>query len=192
MNKWVYLGVLFISIVCVPANAHTNISVQQAYTMMQNDPNLVVVDVREESEYCGSLGHVPGAYNYPYNSNVLQNNYTDFNPNEPIMVICHSGSRSNNAANYLDSKGFSQVYDILGGTITWDNYYPTVGCVDSDKDEFNDDLDNHPDAFNPTQADMVWLGDFAEFSARWQMSGADGLIMEDLISFCLYWLDSAP
>ena len=192
MNKWGYFGLLFLFALCLSAEAHIDVTVQQAYIMMQDDPNLIVVDVREESEYCGTLGHVAGAYNYPYNSNVLQNYYTDFDPNEPIMLICHSGTRSNNAANFLDSKDFLHVYDILGGTITWDNYYPTVGCVDNDKDGLNDDLDNYPDVFNPTQANMVWLGDFAELAARWQIQGANGLTMEDLSSFCQHWLDPIP
>ena len=192
MNKWGYFGLLFLFALCLSVEVHIDVTVQQAYTMMQDDPNLIVVDVREESEYCGTLGHVSGAYNYPYNSNVLQNHYTVFDPNEPIMLICHSGTRSNNAANFLDSKDFLHVYDILGGTSTWDNYYLTVGCVDNDKDGLNDDLDNYPDVFNPTQADVVWLGDFAEFSTQWQMGGTNGLIMEDLISFCLHWLDATP
>ena len=192
MNKWGHIGLLVLFVCCLLAEAHDDVSVQQAFTMMQGDPNLIVVDVREESEYCGTLGHVPGAYNYPYNSNVLQNHYTVFDPNEPIMLICHSGTRSNNAANFLDLKDFLHVYDILGGTITWGNYYPTVGCVDNDKDGLNDDLDNSPDVFNPTQADVVWLGDFAEFSMQWQMDGTNGLIMEDLIIFCQHWLDAIP
>ena len=192
MKQWGLLGLVVVSALCLPAEAHIDITVHQAYTMIQDDPNIIVIDVREESEYCGILGHVPGAYNYPYNSGVLQNNYTDFDPNEPIMLICHSGTRSNNAANFLDSKDFLLVYDILGGTSLWDNYYPTVGCVDNDKDGFNDDLDNHPDAFNPTQAEIIWLGDFAGFANLWQTGGAYGLTMEDLIIFCRHWLEVIP
>ena len=45
--------------------------------MMQDDSDLIVADVREESEYCGVLGHVSGACSYPCNSSVRQNTYTD-------------------------------------------------------------------------------------------------------------------
>ncbi len=192
MKQWGLLGLIVVSTLCLRVEAHTDITVHQAYTMMHEDPNIIVVDGREESDYCGTLGHVPGAYNYPYNSGVFQNNYTDFNPNEPIMLICHSGTRSNNGSNFLDSKDFLLVYDILGGTSLWDNYYPTVGCIDNDKDGINDDLDNHPDAFNPTQAEIIWLGDFAGFANLWRMDGANGLIMEDLLNFCQHWLEATP
>ncbi len=191
MNKWGSFALLVLFSLCLSAEAHIDVTVQQAYTLIQNDPNLIVVDVRRESEYCGTLGHVPGALNYPYTDGVLHN-YTDFDPNEPIMLICHSGSRSNGAADFLDSKDFFPVYDILGGTSTWDNFYPTVGCVDNDKDGLNDDLDNYPDVFNPTQAHIVWMGDFALFSKQWQMGGSNGLTMEDLTNFCQHWLDAIP
>jgi len=37
----------------------------------------------------------------------------------PILVVCRSGARSNAAAAFLDSKGFSNVYDMLGGMGAW-------------------------------------------------------------------------
>ena len=121
------------------AKAHTDITVQQAYAMLQNDPNIIVVDVREESEYCGKLGHVEGADNYPYMSGVFQKRYTELDPDKPVLLICHSGNRSNKAAKLLDSKGFLKVYDVRGGMKAWHKDYPAVGCDDDDKDKDKDD-----------------------------------------------------
>jgi rhodanese-related sulfurtransferase len=192
MKMQYLLSLLLMAALSSAAAAHTDITVHDANNMLTADPNLLVIDVREASEYCGSGGHLPGAYNYPYNSDYLEDHYTDFDPAEKILVICRSGSRSNAASNFLDSKGFTQVYDIQGGTITWDDYYPTVGCVDTDKDGFNDDLDNLPGVFNPTQSDSIWLADFSEMAARWQMPAAGGLFLEDLVVFCEYWLEALP
>ena len=86
--------------------AHTDVSVSEAEEMITTNTQLIVVDVREESsEYCGPLGHIPGALNYPWNSGVLQANYLELPADSEILVVCHSGGRSNSAANFLDSTG---------------------------------------------------------------------------------------
>jgi rhodanese-related sulfurtransferase len=140
MNKWRCLGLLVFFALPLLAEVHTDITIQQAYAMMQNDPNIIVLDVREESEYCGKLGHVAGSDNYPYISGVFQKRYTDFDSNKSIILICRSGNRSNKAAKLLDSKGFLKVYDVRGGIKAWHKDYPTVGCDDDDKEGLNDDL----------------------------------------------------
>ncbi|MHC4962991.1 MAG: rhodanese-like domain-containing protein [Planctomycetota bacterium] len=140
MNKWKYVGMFVFFALPLLAEAHTDITVQQAHAMIQNDPNIIVIDVREESEYCGKLGHLSGSDNYPYISGVFQKRYTDFGPNKSIILICHSGNRSNKAGKLLDSKGFLKVYDVRGGMKAWHKDYPTVGCDDDDKEGPNNDL----------------------------------------------------
>jgi rhodanese-related sulfurtransferase len=73
------------------------------------------VDVREVYEYCDAIGHIAGALNYPWNSGVLRALYEELPADCPLLVVCRSGGRSNQAANFLDSKGYSLVYDMLGG-----------------------------------------------------------------------------
>lgn len=202
------------------AAAHTDITIPDANDMISSGSGLIILDVRESYEYCGALGHVPGAHNYPWSSGVLSSSYQDFDLNAVILVICHSGSRSNSAANFLDSKGFKNVYDILGGTSNWKNTYKytTLGCVDSDGDGINDDLDNCPNTYNLLQADSDNDGignacdsdcpcldgldpvnaiDMAILASNWLLSG-DNLAgdmnydevvdTEDLIILALYWL----
>ena len=135
--------------------AHVNITVPDANEMIFSNNNLIIIDVREYSEYCGDLGHIPGAYNYPWFSGVLQESYENFSLDDEILVVCASGGRSHSAANFLDSEGYLYVYDMIGGTSTWVNTYEyeTVGCVDFDGDGINDDLDNCPFIDNPLQTD---------------------------------------
>ena len=45
--------------------------------------------------------------------------------NKKIVLICHSGSRSVNAAKLLSQNGFTNVYDILGGFVEWENHFNT-------------------------------------------------------------------
>jgi rhodanese-related sulfurtransferase len=99
--------------------AHTNVTAQEAHALIDSMDDLIVVDVRERSEYCDAVGHIPGARNYPWNSGLLQARYEELLMDVPILVVCRSGGRSNAAANFLDSKGFLTVYDMLGGMSAW-------------------------------------------------------------------------
>ena len=131
--------------------AHTDVSVTYAEIMINTNDQLIILDVREESEYCGSSGHIPGALNYPWSSGVLEARYDELPVDGEILVVCQSGYRSNLAADFLDAQGFTDIYDMLEGMSEWSGN--TVGCIDSDGDGFNDDLDNCPDDGNPIQED---------------------------------------
>ena len=118
--KTVLLLVGVLLIVSVPsALAHTDVTAEQARDLIDSTDDLTVVDVREPYEYSGTRGHIPGALNYPWNSGVLQAKYEELSVDGPILVVCASGGRSNRAANFLDSMGFSMVYDMLGGMGAW-------------------------------------------------------------------------
>jgi rhodanese-related sulfurtransferase len=130
--------------------------------MIDSNDQLIVVDVREITEYCATTGHIPGALNYPLSSGVLQQRYEELPRDGEILVYCHSGYRSNLAAEFLDDNGFLYVYDMLGGFSSWQ--WETTGCFDSDSDGVNDDLDNCPNNFNPSQRDSDddGLGDICD------------------------------
>lgn len=113
------------------APAHTDVTPQQARELIDSADGLVVVDVREPYEYCDEAGHIPGALNYPWNSGVLRAQYEELSMDVPILVVCRSGGRSNQAANFLDSKGFPEVYDMLGGMSSW--LWETEPCFDPDE-----------------------------------------------------------
>jgi len=118
--KAVILFVGVILIVSVPcALAHTDVTAEQARELIDSTDDLIIVDVREPQEYTGARGHIPGALIYPWNSGVLQARYEELPADGPILVVCGSGGRSNRAANFLDSKGFSMVYDMLRGMSAW-------------------------------------------------------------------------
>lgn len=143
--------------------------------MIDTNPQLIVVDVREESEYCTiPLGHIPGALVYPWNTGVLQARYEELPANGDILVYCGMSIRSPQASEFLCTHGFTSVHNMTGGLSIWP--YETVGCVDTDSDGINDDLDtctdtdgdgygnpgfpkntcqmdNCPDLANPNQAD---------------------------------------
>jgi rhodanese-related sulfurtransferase len=99
--------------------AHTDITPEQAYEMIQNQEDLVVLDVREFLEFCGSMQHIENAANLAWNSGALESRFGELPPDVDIIVVCGSGGRSDLAANFLDGEGFTRVFDMLGGMRDW-------------------------------------------------------------------------
>ncbi|MCT4783901.1 MULTISPECIES: rhodanese-like domain-containing protein [Exiguobacterium] len=75
-----------------------------------------LIDVRETDEYSG--GHIEGAVNAPLSS--LDAVGLPYEKDEPIYLICHSGNRSAVAAQILSDHGYTEVYDVTGGMIAWE------------------------------------------------------------------------
>lgn len=113
------------------AQAHTDLTTAQVKAILDAGGSVVVLDVREESEYCDSLastpGHILDSINMPWTSGVLQANFGDLDPDDSTIVVCRSGNRSNTAANFLDEQGFTNVFDMLGGMTAWQ--YETELCA---------------------------------------------------------------
>ena len=85
------------------------------------ESDYILIDVRDNSEV--ATGIIASDYAKPYhmswNTKVLENNYTKLPQNLPIYIYCRSGVRSQQAANFLISQGFSDVYSMTGGIISY-------------------------------------------------------------------------
>jgi rhodanese-related sulfurtransferase len=123
------ISILLITVAA--AHTHTDLTTSEVKAILDAGGDVVVIDVREASEYCDSLastpGHIADSINMPWNSGVLQANFGDLDPNDSTIVVCRSGNRSNLAANFLDGEGFTNVFDMLGGMTSWQ--YETVLCA---------------------------------------------------------------
>ncbi len=76
-----------------------------------------VLDVREKYEFDG--GHVPSALHIPMSIVPLRvNDIKGTNSADPVRVICESGARSWQVADYLTRQGLS-VINVDGGTSAW-------------------------------------------------------------------------
>lgn len=76
-----------------------------------------VVDVREPYEY--QSGHVPGAQNIPLNRFAAA--LSSLPKDQKLVIVCASGNRSGQAAEYLMRHGFERdkVGNLEGGTYGW-------------------------------------------------------------------------
>ncbi len=73
-----------------------------------------LVDVRQPEEY--EAGHVPGAKLIPLADVVARTG--EIPKTGPVYVICHTGPRSQRAADYYRNLGI-EAYNVDGGTKAW-------------------------------------------------------------------------
>lgn len=78
-----------------------------------HDPNLVVVDVRRETEFAD--GHLPDALSIPLNDMVDPGRLANFEDNQNLYVHCAGGYRSVIASSLLKRQGIHNLRNVLGG-----------------------------------------------------------------------------
>jgi rhodanese-related sulfurtransferase len=78
---------------------------------------LTLVDVRSEEEFNGPDGRIPGSLLVPLPE--LDNRANEIPTDLPVVVVCHSGSRSALATQQLIKAGVVQVANLRGGISGW-------------------------------------------------------------------------
>ena len=76
-----------------------------------------VVDVREESEWSGPDGCL-GVGDFVPAASLLEH-VAGWSKDEPVILVCRSGGRSDRAAVQMESHGFRQVASLSGGLLLW-------------------------------------------------------------------------
>jgi sulfur dioxygenase len=76
-----------------------------------------IVDVREQGEFRGPLGHIQGAQLIPLNE--LQARAGELARERPVVAVCRSGARSAQAVVLLQKAGFRDVANLAGGMLRW-------------------------------------------------------------------------
>lgn len=77
------------------------------------DKNLVVVDVRRETEFAD--GHVAGAVNIPLNEMTDPGSMANIQENQNLYVHCAGGYRSVIASSLLKRQGIHNLRNVVGG-----------------------------------------------------------------------------
>ncbi|MEU2179861.1 MULTISPECIES: rhodanese-like domain-containing protein [Streptomyces] len=93
------------------------VSVDQARSRTSGEtPDAILLDVREKPEW--NAGHVPGAIHVPLSELVAGAGLPAEASDRPLVVICRSGHRSQQAAELLNQRGQKAV-DVKGGMNAW-------------------------------------------------------------------------
>jgi rhodanese-related sulfurtransferase len=76
----------------------------------------ILIDVREQWEYLQE--RAPGATLIPLSQFVQR--YTEIPRDREVLLICHSGNRSQQAAMFLRRQGYERVGNVSGGMEAWE------------------------------------------------------------------------
>lgn len=100
---------------------YADINVQASKTLIENNPNLIIIDVSPHYD----KGHIPGAVNYYVGDGSLDDAIQMLDKNGVYLVYCHIDSASILGAEKLVKAGFENVYRLEGNYAAWvDAGYP--------------------------------------------------------------------
>lgn len=100
----------------LPVARFATIGVAELRHRLAQDPDLVVVDVREPFEW--QEGHIPGARHIPMGE--ITARHAELPRDRAIALVCRGGPRSGTAASLLLQHGFSRVLNVWGGMTHWE------------------------------------------------------------------------
>ncbi len=91
------------------------LSATELKNKIEREEKLFLLDVREPNEY--EYSHIANSILIPLNQ--IPNRLSELDPEQEIVVICHHGMRSQQAANYLAQSGFKNISNLTGGIDAW-------------------------------------------------------------------------
>lgn len=86
-------------------------------TQLINRRNALVIDIRTKEDY--SLGHLPQAKHIALDTLADKAETLSRNKAVPIIVVCQTGTRAERACSTLKKVGYSEVFSLAGGIVTW-------------------------------------------------------------------------
>lgn len=95
-----------------------DIEVNELKQRLDNKEEFVFIDVREEYEYEDDN---LGAWNIPLAQLPYKLKELDPHKDDEIIIHCRTGARSGNAKQFLETKGYSKVRNVLGGIMAYRN-----------------------------------------------------------------------
>jgi hydroxyacylglutathione hydrolase len=92
-----------------------NVDVDTVEAVRQN-PGVYLLDVREPNEY--AAGHIPGITLIPMGEVAAR--LSELPRDKEIIVTCRTGNRSSQVADLLREQGFTNVHNMTGGIVAWE------------------------------------------------------------------------
>lgn len=93
-----------------------DITIEELKERLDKGEKLHIIDVREVFEH---EAFNIGGENIPMGTIPTKMNNLEHLKNEEVIVYCRSGNRSGNIKNFLTSSGFTNVKNLLGGMLAW-------------------------------------------------------------------------
>ncbi len=100
------------------AQTKTNLTAEEFEKEITTKENIQILDVRTPGEFFG--GHIKNALQADWNDKAeFERRIAFVDKAKPVYVYCLAGGRSAAAAEKLRGMGYSNVYELKGGTNAW-------------------------------------------------------------------------
>ena len=90
---------------------------QAAQVLEDRASDVVLLDVRTAEEF--NEVRVPGSVNVDFYATDFAAQLDQLPKDVPYVVYCRSGNRSSQTMDIMADLGFSEVFDVAGGIIAW-------------------------------------------------------------------------
>lgn len=98
------------------AKVSADVSADEFKKLLTEKPGQLI-DVRTPQEFAS--GSIEGAENIDFYSADFSEQLDKLDKTKPVYVYCKSGGRSGQAKAMLTEKGFTTVYNLIGGYSNW-------------------------------------------------------------------------
>ncbi len=95
----------------------TNMNVQEVNTLLDENKEVVLIDVRTPDEF--NQGHLEGADLINFYGANFQDEVAKLDKEKEYVIYCRSGGRSGKAVNMMQQMGFKNVHNMSGGILAW-------------------------------------------------------------------------
>lgn len=139
------------------AQTKTALTADEFEKEISTKENIQILDVRTPGEFFG--GHIKNALQADWNDKKEFDRRISFvDKNKPVYVYCLAGGRSAAAAEKMRNAGYTNVYELSGGTNAWRAANKPLEGNSNEKQMSFDELNT---AFNNTKTVLL------DFGASW-------------------------
>jgi len=97
--------------------SYNNLTAAELEELLNQNEGLLLLDVRTDAEI--ARGKIPQGEALPLH--LIPVKIGEMDKNRTTVFYCRSGARSAQAAAFFAANGFSDVYNLQGGIISWAN-----------------------------------------------------------------------
>ena len=111
------IGVFMSTVSCQSQQSGSLLPVETFSEKLKAEPAAVLLDVRTPGEF--SEGYISNATNIDFNSESFKDKIATLDKSKTYFVYCRSGNRSGQACKMMGDAGFTNVYNLSGGMMSW-------------------------------------------------------------------------
>lgn len=116
----IIVAVLMLSLWSCQSQKSENVELLDAKSFSEkihNKEEVQLVDVRTPEEF--KEQHIDNSTNINWNDADFEQQISNLDKSKPVYVYCKSGGRSAKATAKLSEMGFTNVYELDGGILSW-------------------------------------------------------------------------